>query len=725
MTVISSGQTMSNVVVSNGLTLDVLSGAIAFGALILSGGAEFISAGGIDDGATIESGGGQFVLSGGQAFDSVIESGAVVYGSGGATYDATQINTSGTLVVAGGIASATSLANGGQQQVIAGSAVAVVVSAGGVDEVGGGGTGGFDGQATILAGGLQSILASGLGMSASVQSGGVQSVASGGSAVWTTLASGGLEFVSSGGAGFDTSVGPDAAVVVSAAGTLDAAMIAPGGVAVILGGGVAIGTTVANGGTLIVLPGANVASASVGPGGVLASTGVVMVTPSLVTGWAQPVSGIAISSGGSIFVLAGGMADDVDLLTGASATIEPGGNMSGGTLSGFATAFVYGDATSIATVDNAVMTIGSGGMAYDAIVVSDGELDIGSGGTAEAANVSLGGFLSVEQGGFANTPVIGSSGTLLLEDGAGVGSGLVFAGADATLDILGTSMPGAAISGFAATDTIDLVDLLPSISASAAFDGETDQLTIVNGGTTLAFRMVGDFAASGFQLASDGSSGTLLTELPCFGGGTLIATDRGDVPIEMIRPGDLVLTNDGRLAPVRWVGRRSVDCRRHAHRGDVLPVRIAAHAFARCQPRRDLWLSRDHAVFLDGVLIPVRYLLNGATVAVAAVAGITYLHLELDRHDVILAEGLPAETYLDTGNRSTLGDSGNALHLYPALASGQRRTDAYAPLVVAGPQVTTAKRRLLVRATGLGFGSTDDPALTLLGNGRPLTPVVE
>ena len=72
-------------------------------------------------------------------------------------------------------------------------------------------------------------------------------------------------------------------------------------------------------------------------------------------------------------------------------------------------------------------------------------------------------------------------------------------------------------------------------------------------------------------------------------------------------------------------------------------MRVARRRLRAGRPRRDLLLSPDHAVFVDGVLIPVRYLLNGATDrAGAGGSGSTYWHVELESHDVLLAEGLPA-----------------------------------------------------------------------------------
>ncbi len=111
---------------------------------------------------------------------------------------------------------------------------------------------------------------------------------------------------------------------------------------------------------------------------------------------------------------------------------------------------------------------------------------------------------------------------------------------------------------------------------------------------------------------------------------------------------------------VVWIGQRALDCVRHAKPELVWPVRVAAGAFGEALPRRDLWLSPDHAVFVEDVLIPVRYLVNGATVRQERVERVHYFHIELESHDILLAEGLTAESYLDTGNRGAFSNGGVA-----------------------------------------------------------------
>lgn len=98
-----------------------------------------------------------------------------------------------------------------------------------------------------------------------------------------------------------------------------------------------------------------------------------------------------------------------------------------------------------------------------------------------------------------------------------------------------------------------------------------------------------------------------------------------------------------------------VDCSNHLHSGETRPVRTTAHTFGEERPSRDLFLSPAHAICVDllgEVLIPAIALVNGSTVQQVEVNKVTYWHVELDSHDIILAENLPTESYLDCGNRS-------------------------------------------------------------------------
>lgn len=119
-----------------------------------------------------------------------------------------------------------------------------------------------------------------------------------------------------------------------------------------------------------------------------------------------------------------------------------------------------------------------------------------------------------------------------------------------------------------------------------------------------------------FTVSNDGSGSAqiMMNALPCLVRGTRIRTPRGDVPVETLAVGDIVCSRLAGDVPVKWIGYRHVDCTRHNAPARVHPVRVRAGAFGDNLPVRDLLLSPDHAVFTDGVLIPVKHLVNGVTV---------------------------------------------------------------------------------------------------------------
>jgi hypothetical protein len=140
--------------------------------------------------------------------------------------------------------------------------------------------------------------------------------------------------------------------------------------------------------------------------------------------------------------------------------------------------------------------------------------------------------------------------------------------------------------------------------------------------------------------------------LPCFVAGTRIRTDHGEVAVEQLRVGDRVpVVRAGGSLPIVWIGYRRVEPGRHMRPREVYPVRVAAGAFADFVPLRDLWLSPEHCVFLHGVLVPVGVLLNGTSIAQVPCEEVTYWHVELASHDLMLCEGAWAESYLDMGTR--------------------------------------------------------------------------
>ena len=218
-------------------------------------------------------------------------------------------------------------------------------------------------------------------------------------------------------------------------------------------------------------------------------------------------------------------------------------------------------------------------------------------------------------------------------------------------------------------------------------------------------------------------SGTLVLDAVCFTSGTRIATVSGAVAIEDLAVGDRVITARGEIHPIRWIGHRTISCGGPSHPSH--PLRVRAGAFGKGLPMRDLLLSAGHHVFADGTLVPISSLENGVTIAREAVSQVTYWHVELDHHDVILAEGLPAESYLDTGNRAFFSNFEAATSLHPAGLDGDVEAQAWATRACAaraesGPQVNHLRWRLLERAKDLGVRTTADAGVKLSIDGQPV-----
>lgn len=185
----------------------------------------------------------------------------------------------------------------------------------------------------------------------------------------------------------------------------------------------------------------------------------------------------------------------------------------------------------------------------------------------------------------------------------------------------------------------------------------------------------------------------------CFAAGTRIRTARGEITVENLRIGDRAMTASGAYRPITWIGHRNVACSKLAAPHESWPVRVRAGAFGGDLPERDLFLSPGHPVLVGDHLVPIMCLINGTSVARSPCDQVTYWHVELDRHDILLAEGLPAESFLDYGNRGWFGGGAVLLdpdYVAPGLAGRCR------PVTVDGPVVGAERRRLdTVFAMGL------------------------
>jgi len=177
------------------------------------------------------------------------------------------------------------------------------------------------------------------------------------------------------------------------------------------------------------------------------------------------------------------------------------------------------------------------------------------------------------------------------------------------------------------------------------------------------------------------------TAVPCFLRGTKILTSKGEAHVEDLVIGDLVVTADGKAMPIRWIGRnlfKKAGTRPWPE--SVQPILVSRFAIDDKTPHADLYLSPGHALYIDGVLIPVKHLINGTSIMPAMPEGmdaVEYFQIELETHEVIFAEGTPVESFLVTdGNRENFTNFVEYERLYgtePALSM-----TSYAPLVAYG-----------------------------------------
>jgi hypothetical protein len=380
------------------------------------------------------------------------------------------------------------------------------------------------------------------------------------------------------------------------------------------------------------------------------------------------VTDTTVDSGGTLTILPGGSADPTTVEAGGTETISAGGSDDGAQISG-GTQYDYGSASNATVFSGGLQVVESGGVASDT-TINGGTMDVVSGGSA-GASIDFAGTGTLQIDG-PNTP--------------------------------GILLPGTTVSGFTLGDTIDLPGIAYSTPNSAGVNG-SDQLQFTEGGNTYEIQLAGNYAGQIFALAPDGNSpvaGTDITVTPCYCRGTLIRTARGQKKVENLKIGEMVKTASGAARPIKWIGRRSYGGRFVMGRKDILPVCIKAGALADNVPARDLWISPNHAMYFkdrhgEGVLIEAGDLVNGASIVQAqSVEKIEYIHIELETHDVIIAEGAPSETFIDDDDRALFHNAHEYWRLYP---DEEAPPAAYcAPRLYEGYEIEAVRRRLARRA---------------------------
>ncbi|OYV71392.1 MAG: hypothetical protein B7Z67_00030 [Acidiphilium sp. 21-60-14] len=265
------------------------------------------------------------------------------------------------------------------------------------------------------------------------------------------------------------------------------------------------------------------------------------------------------------------------------------------------------------------------------------------------------------------------------------------------------------IAGFAQGDTLVLNGFAATSDTYVSGTG----LELSNGTSQITLEIIGNFTTANFNVIDPPANTTISLNPPCFAQGTRILTTRGEIPVEQLSASDRVILHNGGIAPITWIGHRSLAPSRHPNPEQINPIRITAGALQNNIPHRDLVLSPDHALYLNGTLIPAKSLLNGTTIRQESRRTVTYYHIELAHHAVLYAEGTPAESYLETGNRHAFSNGGSALTLHPDFAQTLREQTSCAPFAESGPIVEKTRAQILARTNQ---HLTNNPGLTLHTN---------
>jgi hypothetical protein len=388
-------------------------------------------------------------------------------------------------------------------------------------------------------------------------------------------------------------------------------------------------------------------------------------------------------------------------------TLELASGATAGTLAGLGSKYVNFAQTTIDA--NATWTLGgSNTLVTRTALTNAGTLTLASATLTDSGALTNNGVILLDPSTLTAASLTGTGQTTI--GASGKLETVAFSGSNALLKLDAPTSVAGTLTAFAQQQTIDLAGVLFN---SVTYNAHQLQFTLSDGVTSGSIALTLANGGS-VQAVSDGAGGAFITAV-CFCAGARVATPNGEVPVEQLAVGDMVRTASGAIRPISWIGAGRVLATR-GKRGPATPVIVRKGALADNVPHRDLRVTKGHALFIDGVLIPVEFLVNHRSIVWDDRAQeVAIYHIELSTHDVLLVDGAPAESYRDDGNRWLFQNANMGWALTPQ--------EPCAPVLTGGPVVDTAWCRLLDRAGPRpGLPVTNDADLHLLVDGYRLDP---
>lgn len=535
------------------------------------------------------------------------------------------------------------------------------------------------------------------------------------------------------------------------------ATVVSAGVVIAADGATAIGGTAYESGSFAAINDGVVSGVTVGPGGgVLASKipeqgggdGLVLDPHVLAGGYGLAGGGFTIK--GQFFIgpgtISGGTFD-----VGSTEGLASGGTDIGSIIGG--TQVVTYSGHSISSIFSAgTQLLGAGGFAEYSVVSDGGLIEVsGSGAISYRARAGSGGSVRVLESGQALYLQVQAAAAATVEAGGTMSKAIIEGGGTMTVNS-GATLASATISGIDASGSgtgglliVQSGAVLRKLTIGWKGRIDVDTLSydqtqkIVYGDNTISIvdqygavlwsadvKGTDSNAASDYHLERDPADGSsIIVYDKCFLAGTMIRTDRGEVRVEDLAVGDRVAACvDGgeEYREIRWIGHRSTVVRSWLEDDEAgFPVRILRNALGDNLPHKDLLVTPEHALYLEGAFVPARMLVNGRSIFYdRTLTHFDYYHIETEKHSIIWSDGVPSESYLDTGDRRRFSQESAVVHILNGAALSWEH-DAAAPLRTDRAFVQPLHMTFAGRAAHLGIGSlvetpsvTDDPDLHLV-----------